>query len=281
MSDRNAIAEEVWVDEQIERTREQREADAERADTPALRPSVEQDTQAKVDHADDEWVDGRLFGQTLAAEEQHKAREQEIARTRRRLDDRQDSDREARTRRRVTERAATWHEQTQLTDAREHLSQDDLAAVNQQAQRLCERLGAGRRLSRSQIARKLAEHVLAGRELFEAVIQIAEAAETAPGRIIPIEAVPEVDRGEVSIEGKIKTLFESQHPKISQVGLIGDETAKIKFTSWRRSEQPTVREGERVRFRAAAKNWYRGRCSVALTSTSRIEFPNRGRWWDA
>jgi hypothetical protein len=280
MSDRNAIAEEVWVDEQIERTREQREADAERADTPALRPSVEQDTQAKVDHADDEWVDGRLFGQTLADEEQHKAREQEIARTRRRLDDRQDSDREARTRRRVTERAATWHEQTQLTDAREHLSQDDLAAVNQQAQRLCERLGAGRRLSRSQIARKLAEHVLAGRELFEAVIQIAEAAETAPGRIIPIEAVPEVDRGEVSIEGKIKTLFETEGA-IQQAGLIGDDTAKTKFTVFKRSAQPTVREGERVRFRAAQVSWYRGRWSVTLTSTSRVVFPDRGRWWDA
>ncbi|WP_157969260.1 DNA-binding protein [Haloplanus rubicundus] len=282
MSDKDAIAEEVWVDEQIERTRERREAAEKRDETPDLRPSVEQDTQAKVDHADDEWVDGeRLFGQTLEAEERLKARELEIKRTRRRIDDRQDSDREARTRQVVRKQARTRHKQTQLVDAREFLSQDELAAVNQQAKRLCERLGSSRRLSRATIGRRLAEHLLAGRELCEAVIQVAEEEQLAPGRIIPIEAVPEVKRGDVSIEGEIKTLFESQHPKISQVGLIGDATAKIKFTSWRRSEQPTVREGERVRFRGVAKNWYRGRCSVALTSTSRIVFPDRGRWWDA
>ncbi|AXG06032.1 DNA-binding protein [Haloplanus rubicundus] len=222
-----------------------------------------------------------MFGQTLEAEERLKARELEIKRTRRRIDDRQDSDREARTRQVVRKQARTRHKQTQLVDAREFLSQDELAAVNQQAKRLCERLGSSRRLSRATIGRRLAEHLLAGRELCEAVIQVAEEEQLAPGRIIPIEAVPEVKRGDVSIEGEIKTLFESQHPKISQVGLIGDATAKIKFTSWRRSEQPTVREGERVRFRGVAKNWYRGRCSVALTSTSRIVFPDRGRWWDA
>lgn len=281
MSDKDAIAEEVWVDEQIENSRERREAATGRDDTPELRASVEQDTQAKVDHADDEWVDDRLFGQTLADEEKLKAREEEIERTRRRIDDRQESGREARTRAVVREQAGGQHRQSQLVDPREHLSQDELAAVNQQAQRLCERLGSSRRLSRATIGRQLAEHVLAGRELFEAVIQVAEEAQLAPGRVIPIEAVPEVKRGEVSIEGEVKTLFESQHPKISQVGLIGDATGKIKFTSWRRSEQPTVREGERVRFRGVAKNWYRGRCSVALTSTSRVVFPDRGRWWDA
>ncbi|WP_049935208.1 hypothetical protein [Haloplanus natans] len=279
MSDKDAIAEEVWVDEQIERTRERREAATERDDTPELRPSVEQDTQAKVDHADDEWVDDRLFGQTLADEEKLKAREREIERTRHRIDDRQDSDREARTRQVVREQARTRHAQTQLVDAREFLSQDELAAVNQQAQRLCERLGSSRRLSRATIGRQLAEHVLAGRELFEAVIQVAETEQLAPGRVIPIEAVPEVDRGEVSIEGEVQTLFET-NGSVQQAGLIGDDTARTKFTVFKKSQLPTVREGERVRFRAAKVSWYRGRWSVTLTSTSRIVFPDRGRWWE-
>ncbi|MFB6201632.1 MAG: DNA-binding protein [Halorhabdus sp.] len=280
MSDKDAIAEEVWVDEQIERTRERREAVNGRDETPELRPSVEQDTQAKVDHADDEWVDDRLFGQTLADEEQLKAREEEIERTRRRIDDRQDSDREARTRQVVREQARTRHAQTQLADAREFLSQDELAAVNQQADRLCERLGSSRRLSRATIGRRLAEHLLAGRELFEAVIQVAEAEQLAPGRVIPIEAVPKVDRGEVSIEGEVQTLFET-NGSVQQAGLIGDDTARTKFTVFKKSQLPTVREGERVRFRAAKVSWYRGRWSVTLTSTSRIVFPDRGRWWDA
>jgi hypothetical protein len=258
VSNRDAIAEEVWVDEQITNSRRQRGTDATDDDTPELRPSVEQETQGKVDHADDEWVDDRLFGQTLADEEQLRAREQEIARTRRRLDDRQDSDREARTLRAVHEQVQTGHAQAQLVDPREQLEQDQLAAVNQQAQRLCERLGADRRWSRSTIARKLATHLLAGRELFEAVIQVADAEQTAPGRVLPIEQVPEVDREEVSIEGEVKTLFEPSGA-IQQVGLIGDETARTKFTVWKRSRLPTVREGERVRFRAAKVNWHRGR----------------------
>jgi DNA/RNA endonuclease YhcR with UshA esterase domain len=90
-----------------------------------------------------------------------------------------------------------------------------------------------------------------------------------------------VDRGEVSVEGEVKTLFENDSPAIQQVGLIGDETARTKFTVFRKSRQPTVREGERVRFRAAKVSWYRGRWSVSLTSTSQVVFPDRGRWWDA
>ncbi|MEF8822141.1 MAG: DNA-binding protein [Halovenus sp.] len=282
MSDKDAIAEEVWVDEQIERTRAQREAAAkgDEPDTPELRASVEQETQGTVDHADDEWVDDRLFGQTLADEEKLQAREQEIERTRRRIDDRQESDREARTRQVVSEQAGARDAQTQLVDPREFLSQDELAAVNQQAQRLCEQLGVDRRLSRATIGRQLAEHRLAGRELCEAVIQVAEEAQLAPGRVLPIEAVPEVDRTEVSIEGEVKTLFETSGA-VQQAGLIGDDTARTKFTVFKKSRQPTVREGERVRFRAAKVSWYRGRWSVTLTSTSRIVFPDRGRWWDA
>lgn len=279
MYDRDIIANEVWVDEQIKNSQERRDAGAVDDETPELKPSVAQETQATVDHADDEWVDdGRLFGQTLADEEKHNAREQEIERTRRRMDNRQESDREARTRRAVAKQARTRHEQTQLVDAREFLSQDELAGVNQQAQRLCDRLGEDRRVARATVARKLAEHVLAGRELFEAVIQVAEAAERAPGRIIPIEAVPEVGREEVSIDGEIKTLFETSG-SIQQAGLIGDDTAKTKFTIWNKSDCPMVREGERVRFRAAKVNWYRGRWSVALTSTSRVVFPDREPWW--
>jgi hypothetical protein len=60
-----------------------------------------------------------------------------------------------------------------------------------------------------------------------------------------------------------------------QVGLLEDSSGRIKFTSWRKSGQPIVREGERVRLRAVAKNWYEGRCSVALTGKTRVIFPDR------
>jgi ssDNA-binding replication factor A large subunit len=64
------------------------------------------------------------------------------------------------------------------------------------------------------------------------------------------------------------------------VALIADESGKTKFTIWERSFQPMVREGQTVRLRTVKKNWYEGRCSVAVTGWSRIVFPERGRWWD-
>ncbi len=66
---------------------------------------------------------------------------------------------------------------------------------------------------------------------------------------------------------------------MQQVGLIEDETEMTKFTVWKASRQPMVCEGERVRFRAVAKNWHQGRYSIALTGWSAVVFPERGRWW--
>jgi ssDNA-binding replication factor A large subunit len=83
----------------------------------------------------------------------------------------------------------------------------------------------------------------------------------------------------VSVSGKVVQLWEPGHPAIQDVGLIADESGQIKFTIWTKSRCCAVKEGEQVRFRAAARNWYRGRCSLALTGESRVEFPERGAWW--
>ena len=100
--------------------------------------------------------------------------------------------------------------------------------------------------------------------------------------ICPIEDVPDVKTDEVSIEGKVVRLWDASSPKIAEVGLIADDTGKIKFTSWTASEPKFVREGERVRMRAVKKNWYEGRCSLAVTYDSMIVFSERDRrWWEA
>jgi hypothetical protein len=134
---------------------------------------------------------------------------------------------------------------------------------------------------RAAVARLLAERVRSGQGLPEAVFETLDEQLEAPGAIIPIAEVPEVDTPEVSVEGEIVELWEPSSHAIQQVGLIADETSKIKFTVWKKSRQTTVREGQRVRFRAAKKNWYQGRCSIALTSHSRFVFPNRDGWWKA
>jgi ssDNA-binding replication factor A large subunit len=111
------------------------------------------------------------------------------------------------------------------------------------------------------------------------VLDVHDRVRREPGVIIPIADVPEVSRETVSIEGEIIELWPSRYGPIQEVGLIADDSGVIKFTAWISSNCRSVEEGEYVRIRAAARNWYQGRCSIALTGESRVRFPNREPWW--
>jgi hypothetical protein len=52
------------------------------------------------------------------------------------------------------------------------------------------------------------------------------------------------------------------------------------FTAWTRSRVALIKKGDRVRFRGIKKNWYQGRCSVALTGDSVVEFPEQEAWFE-
>jgi len=266
-----------WADEAMDEWAVEEEVE--------LRASVEQDIQAKVDYADDREIEGRLFGQTLVAQEKREARQWEVTQTRDRWDRRQESTREARTRGVVEvgnrerrdefkRRAASVDPRCDpdAPDPRARLSSEQLGTVNEQARRLELKLDGW---SRAAISRRLAERVVGGCSVLGAVVGVYEELEYAAGTVIPSAAVEEVDRGEVCIEGTVKVLWDATHPKISQVGLIEDESGVCKVTVWKASEQPLMNEGERLRIRAAAKSWYDGRVSLALTGWSEIEFPDR------
>jgi len=157
------------------------------------------------------------------------------------------------------------------------LSQDDLAAVNKQAARLAQKLEGW---TRAAISRRLAERLVDGRDMTDAVVDVYDELETAAGTVIPIAKVGEVNRGEVSIEGRVETLWESDAPAIQDVGLLEDDSGRIKVTVWRKSGAPMLQEGDHVVLRNVAKSWYEGRCSVAVTGWSSIHFPERGQWWE-
>jgi hypothetical protein len=155
----------------------------------------------------------------------------------------------------------------------------ELAKVNQEADRMAQRLRTGH--SRAAVSRALAKRVAKGQDITEAVFDTMDALKAAPGAICPIEDVPDVQTDEVSIEGEVVQLWDASSPKIAQVGLVADDTGKIKFTSWKASEPAFVQEGDTVRMRAVKKNWYEGRCSLAVTYDSMIVFPERDRrWWE-
>jgi ssDNA-binding replication factor A large subunit len=233
----------------------------------------------------------RIPGVTLAQEERIRGREAELEHMSAQAKLGTQAGREQRTRAVAAERSRQRRVEFQKRvasvdpwadperdDPRAELTQEQLAAVNTQSTRLSEKLTGW---SRAAISRRLAEAVVDGRDLTNAVVRVVEELETAPGQVVPIGKLEDVDRKEVSVAGRVAELWEPTHPSIAQVGLIADDSGQTRVTIWKASEAPWIAEGERVRIHGAARNWYEGRVSVAVTGWSTIHFPERGRWWEA
>ena len=282
MSSKKSVSKVVSVDEQAY---EQEAGRAEHGDvvneTPEFRATVEMEIQAKVDanHPDGivDTNEDRIYGVTLAQEEHIRAREKELERISVQAAFGQQEGRAERTRA-VVQQERRDQRPAKEVDPREKLGRATLGQVNRQAQRLSENVNGG--YTRAVIAKRIASRVLEGADMFEAVMETKEEMQHEAGTIVPIGRLESIRRGEVSVEGRVIELWEPSSPSIQQVGLLEDETGRTKFTIWTKSRQTKVREGELVRFRAAAKNWYNGRCSIALTHWSEIVFPERGRWWE-
>jgi replication factor A1 len=74
-----------------------------------------------------------------------------------------------------------------------------------------------------------------------------------------------------SLKIKVTKLWDSNHDSISQVGLIGDPTNAIKFTSWTNAKMPEVEEGKSYIFKNVVVNEYNDRLQINLNKTSSIE----------
>jgi len=298
MSSKNVTSEVVSVDEQAFEKADEAAVDEEGFEvvdeTPEFQATVQMEVQAKVDanHPDGmvHTSDERIYGATLEQEERIRAREAELERISAQAEMGTQEGREKRTRNVVTKRSAERRAEFQKRaasvdpwadperdDPRAKLTQEQLAAVNKQSMRLAEKLDGW---SRAAIGRRLGEAVVGGKDLTSAVVGVFKELQTAPGQVVPIGMLEDVNRKEVSIEGRMTVLWESDSPAIQQVGLIEDESGRTKLTVWEKSNQPWIEEGERVRIHGAAKNWYNGRVSVALTGWTTVNFPERGRWWE-
>jgi len=250
-------------------------------DQPEFRATVQQEKRAKVDSNHPDGIVQDFSHLPLAQEEKIRAREAELEHISAQAELGTQDGRAQRTRKVVTERRQRKREERTpgRTDPRERLSQMELATVNQEAARMAQRLQTDH--SRAAVSQVLARRVARGQDITEAVFATMDELKAAPGAICPIKDVPDVSTNEVSIEGEVITLWDASNPKIAQVGLIADDTGKIKFTSWRKSEPAYVQEGDTVRMRAVKKNWYEGRCSLAVIYDSMIVFPGRDRrWWE-
>ncbi|MCG1004983.1 MULTISPECIES: hypothetical protein [Halobacterium] len=286
MSSNNVTTYVVSVDEQAFENADKREVDENGFEvvdeTPEFQATVDMEVEAKVDsnHPDARVEEGpdHLFGKTLEQEERIKAQEAELEHISSQAELSHQEGRAKRTRDIVIEQCdRDKPKQKEQTDPREELTQEELAEVNRQAMRISDEVDGG--WSRAVVAKQLAEKVHHGQDVTKAVLETLEELKAVPGAIVPIADVPDVPVGEVTVEGQVTELWTPSSSAIAQVGLIEDESGRTKFTIWENSRKTVVREGQTVRFRAVKKNWYQGRCSLAITGWSRIEFPERGRWW--
>jgi len=287
MSSNNSSRKVVTVDEQAFERTEDADVDEDGFevvdDRPEFRATVQQEKQAKVDSNHPDALVQDCSHLPLAQEEKIRARDAELDHISAQAELGPQEGRAQRTREVVQKaRRQQWHstEPEPREDPRERLSRMELATVNQEADRIAQRLRTDH--SRAAVSKALAKRVARGQDITEAVFATIDELKAAPGAICPIEDVPDVPTDEVSVSGEIVKLWRPSSRAISQVGLVADDTGKIKVTIWEASDQPGVKEGDHVTFRQARKNWYQGRCSLALTYDSMIIFPERDdRWWEA
>jgi replication factor A1 len=74
----------------------------------------------------------------------------------------------------------------------------------------------------------------------------------------------------VTVRAKVIELWDPTHDSIDQVGLIGDESGRLKFVAWKKSNPPVLEEGTTYTFKDVVVDEYEGSYSVKINSRSEI-----------
>jgi ssDNA-binding replication factor A large subunit len=75
----------------------------------------------------------------------------------------------------------------------------------------------------------------------------------------------------IDLEIKVLQLWEPTSETISQTGLIGDDTGKIKFVKWVRDNLPQMAEGKSYLLKKVVTDEFQGRFGIRLNRASKIE----------
>jgi ssDNA-binding replication factor A large subunit len=74
----------------------------------------------------------------------------------------------------------------------------------------------------------------------------------------------------ISVRVRVIQLWEPNSPSIVQVGLVGDETGTIKFTSWSNAKLPILEDGKSYSIRNVVTKSWQGRFSISLNKATEI-----------
>jgi RPA family protein len=75
----------------------------------------------------------------------------------------------------------------------------------------------------------------------------------------------------IDVIAEVVQLWEPRSEKIAQVGLLGDESGRLKFVTWESASLPELVQGETYRFQNVVTDEYQGRYSVSLNSATVVE----------
>jgi ssDNA-binding replication factor A large subunit len=74
----------------------------------------------------------------------------------------------------------------------------------------------------------------------------------------------------IDVVAEVVELWEPRSEKIAQVGLLGDESGRLKFVTWASADLSELEEGEAYRFESVVTDEYQGRFSVSCNSSTAI-----------
>lgn len=74
----------------------------------------------------------------------------------------------------------------------------------------------------------------------------------------------------MDLDVKVVSLWDNDHPSISQIGLVGDSTGTIKFVKWASADIPEMEDGKCYSLKNIVTNEYQGKFSIALNKSSSI-----------
>ena len=194
ISGKQLSSNEVSVDEQAFERTENASVDEDGFkivdEQPELRATVQQETQAKVDSNHPDGIVQDFSHLPLAQEEEIRAREAELEQISARAALSSQNGRAQRTREvviEIQEREREKRDPSQ-TDPRERLSRVELARVNEEADRIAQRLRTDH--SQAAISRVLAKRVAKGQNITEAVFATMDELKTASVTILPHQGRP-------------------------------------------------------------------------------------------
>lgn len=89
-------------------------------------------------------------------------------------------------------------------------------------------------------------------------------------QMLGVGDLPKEDGVWCNIRAKVVSFFDNTSDFMSQVGMIGDETGKVKFVIWKNAGLPSVDEGKSYMFENVTTSLYEDRVSISFNKTSAI-----------